>query len=216
MSQSVSPRAKDANPPPIHHATYQPHQIPYSAHYEDSLYHILEYPPRSRDGISIIPNDSLEQPKQGISVRLRDVDYKSLPQVTLQQLPLSVHDPRRIFASPVAGIRLTHPGGYLEGGPGAGAEEQRNWAREFVEREGVLDEEGLGAVVQRHMQQNMSLAKERMRARNDALQQNARIEREIKTLMDQREMEVKIETRMKEDARKRRENREHKRKMPAV
>jgi hypothetical protein len=55
-----------------------------------------------------------------------------------------------------------------------------------------------------------------MRARYHALQQNARIEKEIKTLMDQREMEVKIETRMKDDAKRRRENREHKRKMPAV
>ena len=45
---------------------------------------------------------------------------------------------------------------------------------------------------------------------------DARVEKEIKTLRDQREMEVKIETRMKEDARIRRENREHKRKVPAV
>lgn len=80
----------------------------------------------------------------------------------------------------------------------------------------MQSEEALGMVVQQHMQQNMNLAKERMRARYHALQQNARIEKEIKTLMDQREMEVKIETRMKEDAKKRRENREHKRKMPAV
>ncbi|CAD0111891.1 unnamed protein product [Aureobasidium uvarum] len=216
MSQSVSPRGKDPKTANIQYATHLPHQIPYSAHYEDSLYHILEYPPRSRDGIFIIPNDSSEQPKQGISVRARDIDPKSLPQVTLQQLPLSVHDPRRIFASPVPGIRLTHPGGYLEGGPGPSPEEQRNWAREFVEREGAVDEKALGLAVQHHMQQNMALAKDRMRVRNDALQQNARIEREIKTLMDQREMEVKIETRMKEDATRRRETREHKRKMPAV
>jgi hypothetical protein len=116
----------------------------------------------------------------------------------------------------VPGIRLTHPGGYLEGGPGPSPEDQKKWAREFLESEKVESEEQLGMAVQHHMQQNMALAKERMRARYHALQQNARIEKEIKTLMDQREMEVKIETRMKDDAKRRRENREHKRKMPAV
>ncbi|KAI5202179.1 hypothetical protein AUEXF2481DRAFT_7754 [Aureobasidium subglaciale EXF-2481] len=215
MSQSVSPRGQNNNIP-NQYATYQPRQIPYSAHFENALHHILEYPPRSRDGIFIIPNDSSEQPKQGVSVRARDVDPTSLPQVTLQHLPLSIHDPRRIFASPVPGIRLTHPGGYLEGGPGPSPEDQRSWARDFVAREGVVGQEGLGMAVQHHMQQNMALAKERMRARYDAQQQNARVEKEIKTLMDQREMEVKIETRMKEDAKRRRENREHKRKIPAV
>ncbi|KAH0018745.1 hypothetical protein KCU78_g7045, partial [Aureobasidium melanogenum] len=215
MSQSASPHDKDPKVA-AQYATYEPHQIPYSAHYENALYHILEYPPRSRDGIFIIPNDSSEQPKQGVSVRERDIDPASLPQISLQQLPLSVHDPRRVFASPIPGLRLTHPGGYLEGGPGPSPEEQKTWAREFVEKEGVVGEEALDMAVQHHMQQNMALAKERMRARYDALQQNTRIEKEIKTLMDQREMEVKIETRMKEDARKRRENREHKRKMPAV
>jgi hypothetical protein len=185
MSQSVSPRDKKvAN----QHATYQPHEIPYSAHYENALYHILEYPPRSRDAIYVIPDHSNEQPIQAVSVRARDIDPKSLPQLTLRNLPLSIHDPRRVFASPIPGIRLTHPGGYLEGGPGPSPEEQRKWARDFLEKEHVQSEEALGMVVQQHMQQNMTLAKERMRARYHALQQNARIEKEIKTLMDQREM----------------------------
>jgi hypothetical protein len=195
MSQSISPRAKGTQQQ-HQYATYQPHQIPYSAHYENALYHILEYPPRSRDAIFVIPDHSSEQPKQAVSVRARDIDPSSLPQLSLQQLPLSTHDPRRVFASPIPGIRLTHPGGYLEGGPGPSPEDQKKWAREFLEREGVESEEQLGMAVQHHMQQNMALAKDRMR--------------------DQREMEVKIETRMQEDAKKRRENREHKRKMPAV
>jgi hypothetical protein len=217
MSQSISPRAKESKPTKQHqYAAYEPHQIPYSAHYENALYHILEYPPRARDAIFVIPDHSSEQPKQAVSVRARDIDPDSLPKLSLHQLPLSTHDPRRVFASPVPGIRLTHPGGYLEGGPGPSPEDQRKWAREFLERERVESEEQLGMAVQHHMQQNMALAKERMRARYHALQQNARIEKEIKTLMDQREMEVKIETRMKEDAKRRRENREHKRKMPAV
>jgi hypothetical protein len=216
MSQSISPRAKGTQQQQHQYATYQPHQIPYSAHYENALYHILEYPPRSRDAIYVISDHSSEQPKQAVSVRARDIDPSSLPQLSLQQLPLSTHDPRRVFASPIPGIRLTHPGGYLEGGPGPSPEDQKKWAREFLEREGVESEEQLGMAVQHHMQQNMALAKDRMRARYHALQQNARIQKEIKTLMDQREMEVKIETRMQEDAKKRRENREHKRKMPAV
>lgn len=214
MSQSVSPKGNKVATP--QYATYQPHDIPYSAHYENALYHILEYPPRSRDAIFVIPDHSNEQPIQAVSVRARDIDPNSLPQLTLKNLPLSIHDPRRVFASPVPGIRLTHPGGYLEGGPGPSPEDQRKWAREFLEQEGVVNEEALSMVVQQHMQQNMTLAKERMRARYHALQQNERLQKEIKTLMDQREMEVKIETRMQEDAKKRRENREHKRKMPAV
>ncbi|THX57609.1 hypothetical protein D6D06_03610 [Aureobasidium pullulans] len=208
---SISPRGPNSE------IAHHHHQIPYPAHFENSLHHILEYPPRSsRDGITIIPNSSSQQPQQGVSIRERDVDARNLPHITLQQLPLSVHDPRRIFASPVPGIRLTHPGGWLEGGEGPSGEEQRAWAREFVEANNISGEQELGIAVQHHMQQNVELAKERMRARYEAQQQNVRVEKEIKTLMDQREMEVKIETRMKEDARIRRENREHKRKVPAV
>lgn len=38
--------------------------------------------------------------------------------VRWEELPLGLGDERRRFASGIAGVRLTHPGGRLEGGPG--------------------------------------------------------------------------------------------------
>jgi hypothetical protein len=215
MSQSVSPR-NSAHDIPTAYAAWSPHDMAYSEHFENALHHILEYPPRSRDGITIIPQDSPDHPQPGVSIRARDVDPRSLPIVALQHLPLSVHDPRRIFASPLPGLRLTHPGGYLEGGPGPSPDDQHAYARDFVERNNITHPEQLAMAVQHHMAHSIALAKDRMRARYDAQTHNARIEKEIKTLMDQRDMEVKIETRMKEDAKRRRETRENKRKMAAV
>lgn len=215
MSQPLSPRA-DA-PKAAHHASWQPQEIAYSEHFDDALQRVLDYPPRSRDGIAILPDDSQDEAQPGVSIRLRDIDAQSLPNLDLRDLPLSLDDPRRAFASPVPGVRLTHPGGFLEGGPGLSPDEQRAFARDFIARLNISDPEQLAIAVQDHMAQALAQAKERMQARDEAQQHNARIEKEIKTLMDQREMEVKIETRMKDDARKRRETREHKKKkIPTV
>ncbi|KAJ9620452.1 hypothetical protein H2203_007658 [Taxawa tesnikishii (nom. ined.)] len=176
------------------HATWLPRDIRYDEAFENSVKEIVENPPSGPTGIRLLLDDSAEDPEPGVSVRIRDVKARDLPTIRFGDLPLPLDDSRRKFASPIPGINLTHPGGYLEGARDKGrGSPARNTGGEIAScRE---------------------LVEERMKDREDALQHNARIEKEIKTLMDQREMEVKIETRMKEEAREKRERRERKRAM---
>lgn len=189
------------------HATWLPRDIPYNEVYENNVQKAIMYPPSKDNAITIIPDTSPEEPQSGVSVRARDIDPASLPLITFEDLPISLADPRRIYASPLPGIKLTHPGGYLEGGPGF-APNDDVFASDFISRFNITNPDQLRDAVQNHIHQYRESARERMNAREEATQHNARIEKEIKTLMDQREMEVKIETRMKDEAKAKRERRE--------
>lgn len=191
-------------------ATWLPAHIPYNESYENALQHAILNPPTGRNGLVILPDDSPSQPEPGISVRARDIQPNHLPDIDFHQLPLPLDDTRRIYASPLPGIRLTHPVGYLEGGPGPSSD-QDAFVRDFISQHNITTRAQLLEVRAQEIEKNLDLTKERMRARHHALQHNARIEKEIKTLTDQREMELKIETRMRNEAMARRERREKKR-----
>ena len=193
------------------YATWLPRDIRYSDAFENSVQHTFESTPAGREGIVILPNDSPLAPEPGVSVRARDIDPGQLPSISLDQLPLPLDDPRRMYASPIPGIKLTHPGGYLEGGPGFAPDDDDAFARDFIAQFDIADPAQLRDVQTREIQQHIEEARKRMRARQEALQHNARIEKEIKTLTDQREMELKIETRMRDEAQTRRERREKRR-----
>lgn len=189
------------------YAAYLPRDVPYNEAFEKSLQHALEHPPYTRDGITVLPNNSPVPPEPGVSVRARDVDAAKLPHVPFAALPLPLDDSRRVYASPVPGVRLTHPGGYLEGGPGFAPGDDA-FVQEFIHQFGITDAAQLRDARDREIDQCLNEARERMQAKRDALEHNARIENELKTLMDQRDMELKIETRMRDEARERRERRE--------
>lgn len=74
-------------------------------------------PSKAITGIRVIPPGSHEKPKANISVRAEDIDQSTLPEIDPKDLPLPLDDPRRRYASGVAGLRLTHPGGHPAGGP---------------------------------------------------------------------------------------------------
>lgn len=200
-----SPREDDPS-----YAQWLPRDIPYNAAFEDSVQRILSHPPSTHTGIRVLPDDSQEQPQPGKSARLSEIKPTDLPVIRFEDLPIPLDDPRRKFASPVPGIRLTHPGGYLEGGPGFCPEDDV-FAQDFISAYKIRDAARLRAEVERQIAEHRELAERRMEAREGAAGQNARVEKELKTLMDQRAMEVKIETRMKEEARAKRERREKKR-----
>ena len=191
------------------YASYVPHDLKYSADFEDSLADILldEAKNTSDTGLRVIPEDSDEQPREGVSIRETDVLLPDLPGIAEDELPLPLNDPRRIFTSAIPGIKLTHPGGYLEGGPGLDPE-MDTFLDDFIgRRPGISNARELDRAIQREVDASVELLRERMRARQRAKEKNEQIEKEIRALVDQHSMELKIQRRMAEEQREKREAR---------
>lgn len=193
------------------YASYIPHDLKYSVDFEDSLIDILLDSTGADDGIRIIPHDSDEQGVDGVSVRAKDISPESLPSLTKDDLPLPLDDPRRKFASPVPGINLTHPSGYLEGGPPL-QPNMDTFADDFLANHPhVATPEQLRRAVQKQVDSSIELLKGRLTARQKAKEKNDQIGRELKVLRDQHDMELRIHERMQEEQRKKKEARDKRR-----
>lgn len=195
------------------YASYLTHDLKYSADFEDSLIEILLHSHNAevRTGIRVIPEDSEEQAVEGESVRAQDVAFQSLPTLTADDLPLPLDDARRKFASPIAGIRLTHPSGYLEGGPPL-SPAMDNFADDFLSNNShVSTPDQLRSAVQKEVEASIEHLKERLRARQKAKEKNEQIARDLKVLRDQHDMELRIHERMQEEQRRKKEAREKRR-----
>lgn len=203
------------------YAAYVPHDIKYSAAFEDSMMAtLLENDDNSiatqSVGLRVLPIDSDEQAVKDISVRAQDVSIQSLPIIPEDELPLALNDSRRIFASNVPGIKLTHPGGYLEGGPGLDPEID-TFPDDFLSKNpGLGSAAELESAVAKEVETNVDLLKQRLRARQKAKERNEQIERELKTLMDNHDMELKMQRRMAEENQRKREAKEKKRQTRAA
>lgn len=105
--------------------------IPYSATFINALMsHILQSTPTTRadHGIRVLPTSqpNPENPLPSTSGRqsqrarntipLPSIDETALPKLALQDLPVALDDPRRVYKSAIPGVLLTHPGGFIEGG----------------------------------------------------------------------------------------------------
>ena len=193
------------------HAAYVPHDLKYSADFEDSLIQAVLHSSRDQTedyGIRVLPEDSAETPENGRSVRLNDISAESLPNITEEELPLPLDDKRRTFASPIPGVKLTHPGGYLEGGPGLDPD-MDTFPDDFLSNNPhVSNIEQLRLAVQKEIEVSVDVLKERLRERQKAKERNEQIEKEIKTLTDQHSMELKIQKRMQEERAEKKEARE--------
>ena len=192
------------------HAPYVPHDLKYSAEFEDSLINaVLE--PDEHGAIRVIPDDRNEQPREGHSVRAAEISAQSLPSITEQELPLSLTDPRRIYASPIPGVKLTHPGGYLEGGPGLDPE-MDTFPDDFLSNNADLNTpEELRTAVASDIEDAVQKLKQRLVARRKAKEKNEQLEKELKVLEDQHAMELRLQSRMAEEQRKKREAKEKRR-----
>lgn len=192
------------------YANYVPHDLKYDAAFEDALIPVLDSP-SSDDGIRVIPEGSSEQPKEGISVRALDISLESLPSISEEELPLPLDDPRRKFASPIRGIKLTHPGGYLEGGPGLDPD-MDTFAEDFFERNRhITTTEEMRIAVQREIDEQKQLLQERLRLRREAKEKNERIEKELKLMQEEHEMERKVNRKMAETRKAKKEAKEKRR-----
>ena len=69
----------------------------------------------------------------------------------------------------------------------------------------------LERALQREINVSVELLKERLRARKAARERNEQVEKELKTLLDQHEMELRIHDRMQEEVVRKKEAREKRR-----
>ena len=190
------------------YASYVPHDLKYSSDFEDSLIQIVLNSTPNHDGIRILPEDSHEQSIEGQSVRTADVILHSLPSISENELPLLLDDTRRLYQSPIPGIRLTHPGGYLEGGSGLDPE-MDTFPDDFMANHPFVSTPGqLRAAIQKEIETSVEQLKVRLRARQKAKEKNEQIERELKALTDQHSMELRTLNRMQEERERKREAKE--------
>jgi len=212
IKMSLAPTTPNSNTDEDgNYASWLPRDIPYNVAFENSVCDILTSSESSErsSGLRVIFDDVDEEPIPNTSIPLRDIEISTLPVIPLDTLPLDTIDSRRKYASPIPGINLTHPGGYLEGGPGI-APSDDEYARHFIHEHKIRSTEALKRTVDRELEANLELARERMRARKEAREKNERIEREIRSLGEQIEMEIKVLNKAREKARERREKRERK------
>lgn len=211
----MSPATAHGPPPTSEHAQryahYLPRDIDYNASFEDSIERTILSPPAAfRAGVRILP--SLLPAPPGLTsstVQADSISPSTLPKIALADLPLALDHSARTYACPVLGIKLTHPGGYIQGGPGFNPSEDE-FARHFISDHRIRDEEMLTRLVNDEVERNVKALHARMRARRKAREENERIEREIKALQDQMELETRVLSKAREKARERRERKERK------
>lgn len=193
MAQLPGTPKSPSDPQGHHHASYLPRDIPYSSTFEDEIASLLLTPP--------------SDPSPGVSA---PSSPSSLPSLDLSSLPLPITDPRRKYPSPIPGLLLTHPGGYLEGGPGISPSEDE-FAGHFVAEHGIRDADTLRRVVEEEIEKQVEVARERARARRRAREKNEGIESEVRAMEEQLQLEMRVLGKARERARERRERRERKR-----
>lgn len=190
------------------YAGYLPHDLKYSADWEDAIAQIIRSPPQQTDGIRIIPEDSSEIPVEGVSVKADAISLQSLPQIIEDELPLPLDDSRRIFASCIPGIRLTHPGGYFEGGPGLDPS-MDSFPEHFIqENPHAVNGSLLKNAVEKEIAVHQEKLRQRIEGRRKAQAKNEQIERELKAMQEEHSMELKVNRKLADERRAKKEAKE--------
>lgn len=114
---------------------------------------------------------------------------------TMLPTPLSSH--LRTHQSPIPGVLLTHANGYHTGGPGPSPSTVAEFARKFISEHGIEDAGQLERIVEEKIKEKMELVKERMRDREEAVNRNRGVERELEELQMQRAAELSVAEKLK-------------------
>jgi hypothetical protein len=193
------------------YASYLPTDLPYNEDFQNEISRLLLNPDlQTSQGIRVIPDISDELPEKGVSVRAKDILPMSLPTIPKDELPLPLSDPRRIYASKIPGVKLTHPGGYFEGGPGLDPKLD-TFSQDYLGRNSdVHSATDLDAAKQRDIDVELEKAKESAQKRLKAIEHNENILKQIRALEAQHDMELKLQKRMAAEQKAKREAKEKK------
>ncbi|KAF2230948.1 hypothetical protein EV356DRAFT_535903 [Viridothelium virens] len=168
-------------------------ELRYDESFERDLARVVGSP-LPADGIHVVYGE--EKPGDN-EVHIIHVRPQDLPDVQHEELPLSLNDPRRKFRSPIPGVKLTHPGGLLEGGPGSDHDAED--AQKFIDHFQIRSSEELRQRISEQTDIAIEELKSRVNARQTAIENNEKVDKELA----QKEMEVRILQRMKDEAKER-------------
>lgn len=183
----------DDVPPLTNSSTSPAGELPYNKEFEDSVMRVILDPPTTNDGI---------ESRGPLPAFLLGRDT-----VPHDELPLPLDDARRQYKSAIPGIKLTHPTGAYEGGNPGHTEEDRAWVREFIKRHNIKTKEDLERAKAPAIQEQAEEMRRIARARMAALEEREKIEKDIKNLNDQREIEIKAQRNLIEKAKAKKEER---------
>ncbi|PVI02923.1 hypothetical protein DM02DRAFT_274582 [Periconia macrospinosa] len=154
---------------------YSPATVAYNEAFENALMNAILY------GSSAAPRTPLS----------------STPVINPTSLPLPLSSPLRTYSSSLPGVLLTHPNGYYTGGPGPNPSTVAEFARKFIAEHGIEDAGQLERVVEEKIKEKMEEVRERMRDREDAVNKNRGVERELEDLRMQRAAELRVAEKIK-------------------
>ncbi|CAI6333840.1 unnamed protein product [Periconia digitata] len=154
---------------------YSPASVAYNEAFENSLMHAILY-------------ESELAPRTPLP---------STPVINPTSLPIPLSSPLRTHPSSIPGVLLTHPKGYYTGGPGPNPSTVTEFARKFIAEYGIEDAGQLERVVEEKMKEKMEEVRERMRDREEAVNKNRSVERELENLKMQRAAELRVAEKIK-------------------
>lgn len=121
----------------------------------------------------------------------------STPVINPTSLPIPLSSPLRTHPSTLPGVLLTHPNGYYTGGPGPNPSNVTEFANKFIAEHGIEDAGQLERVVEEKIREKMEELRERMRDREEAVNKNRSVERELEDLRMQRAAELRVAEKIK-------------------
>jgi hypothetical protein len=191
------------------YANYEADDIKPTAQFMDDVSRILhDFSAKSDMGIRVIPRRSNELPKEGISICEKDILSSSLPRITKDELPIPLSDPRRIFSSGTPGIKLTHPFGYVVGGPGLDPKLD-TFAKDYLSRNSdIRTAADLEAAKARDIAAGIEKAKKAAEERQGAKEHNEKVHKKTRAHEDQHSMEMKLHKVMAAEQKAKREAKE--------
>lgn len=117
--------------------------------------------------------------------------------IAASQLPIPLSSNLRTHASPIPGLYLTQPNGYHTGGPAPATTTVKEFADRFIAEHSIEDAGQLERVVEMVVQDKTKEVIERMERRNEAVEKNRAVERELEDLRLQRSAELRVMERLK-------------------
>ncbi|KAF2199529.1 hypothetical protein GQ43DRAFT_376069, partial [Delitschia confertaspora ATCC 74209] len=177
MSAAPLTPGEDQEPPST--IDYAPENVPYDESFENELMKTVLYPPPDSHSRPFPSHDDLYVP--------------------VSSLPVPLSSRLRTHPSPIPGLFLTHPHGSYTGGPRSSASAANAFAERFISENNLTTADDLERKVAETMKEKIEEVKERFMAREEALEKNEAVRKDIKNLEVQRQAEVRVEERIRRD-----------------